>query len=35
MPLMSIDRMPIGVQPMGQQDEDARMTGLATVVAGA
>jgi Asp-tRNA(Asn)/Glu-tRNA(Gln) amidotransferase A subunit family amidase len=28
-PLMSVDGMPVGVQIMGQQHEDARMTGLA------
>lgn len=28
-PLMSIDGMPVGVQVMGQQHEDARMTGIA------
>ena len=29
MPLMSVGDMPVGVQVMGQQHEDARMTGLA------
>ena len=29
MPLMSVGGMPVGVQLMGQQHEDARMTGLA------
>jgi Asp-tRNA(Asn)/Glu-tRNA(Gln) amidotransferase A subunit family amidase len=29
MPLMSVDGMPVGVQFMGQQHEDARMTALA------
>ncbi|CAN5766551.1 amidase [soil metagenome] len=29
MPLMSIGGMPVGLQLMGQQNEDARMTGLA------
>jgi Asp-tRNA(Asn)/Glu-tRNA(Gln) amidotransferase A subunit family amidase len=29
MPLMSVDGMPVGVQYMGQQHEDARMTALA------
>jgi Asp-tRNA(Asn)/Glu-tRNA(Gln) amidotransferase A subunit family amidase len=28
-PLLSVDGMPVGVQLMGQQHEDARMTGLA------
>jgi len=28
-PLMSVGGMPVGVQLMGQQHEDARMTGLA------
>jgi Asp-tRNA(Asn)/Glu-tRNA(Gln) amidotransferase A subunit family amidase len=28
-PLMSAGGMPVGVQLMGQQHEDARMTGLA------
>jgi Asp-tRNA(Asn)/Glu-tRNA(Gln) amidotransferase A subunit family amidase len=28
-PLMSVDGMPVGVQLMGQQHEDARMTGIA------
>jgi Asp-tRNA(Asn)/Glu-tRNA(Gln) amidotransferase A subunit family amidase len=28
-PLMSVDGMPVGLQLMGQQHEDARMTGLA------
>jgi Asp-tRNA(Asn)/Glu-tRNA(Gln) amidotransferase A subunit family amidase len=29
MPLMSVGGMPVGVQVMGQQHEDARMTGIA------
>ena len=29
MPLMSVGGMPVGVQLMGQQQEDARMTGIA------
>jgi Asp-tRNA(Asn)/Glu-tRNA(Gln) amidotransferase A subunit family amidase len=29
MPLMSIGGMPVGIQVMGQQQEDARMTGIA------
>jgi Asp-tRNA(Asn)/Glu-tRNA(Gln) amidotransferase A subunit family amidase len=29
MPLMSVGGMPVGLQLMGQQHEDARMTGLA------
>jgi Asp-tRNA(Asn)/Glu-tRNA(Gln) amidotransferase A subunit family amidase len=29
MPLMSVGGLPVGVQVMGQQHEDARMTGLA------
>jgi Asp-tRNA(Asn)/Glu-tRNA(Gln) amidotransferase A subunit family amidase len=29
MPLMSVDGLPVGVQLVGQQHEDARMTGLA------
>jgi Asp-tRNA(Asn)/Glu-tRNA(Gln) amidotransferase A subunit family amidase len=29
MPLMSVAGMPVGVQVMGQQQEDARMTGIA------
>ena len=29
MPLMSVGGMPVGVQLMGQQHEDARMTGIA------
>jgi Asp-tRNA(Asn)/Glu-tRNA(Gln) amidotransferase A subunit family amidase len=28
-PLLSVDGMPVGVQLMGQQHEDARMTGIA------
>jgi Asp-tRNA(Asn)/Glu-tRNA(Gln) amidotransferase A subunit family amidase len=28
-PLMSVGGLPVGVQLMGQQHEDARMTGLA------
>ena len=28
-PLMSVGGMPVGIQVMGQQHEDARMTGLA------
>jgi Asp-tRNA(Asn)/Glu-tRNA(Gln) amidotransferase A subunit family amidase len=28
-PLMSVAGMPVGVQLMGQQNEDARMTGMA------
>jgi Asp-tRNA(Asn)/Glu-tRNA(Gln) amidotransferase A subunit family amidase len=28
-PLMSVGGMPVGVQLIGQQHEDARMTGLA------
>jgi len=28
-PLMSVGGMPVGVQLMGQQHEDARMTGIA------
>ena len=28
-PLMSVGGMPVGVQVMGQQHEDARMTGIA------
>jgi Asp-tRNA(Asn)/Glu-tRNA(Gln) amidotransferase A subunit family amidase len=28
-PLMSVGGMPVGVQLMGQQHEDARVTGLA------
>ena len=34
-PLMSVGGMPVGVQLMGQQHEDARMTGLATWIRGA
>ena len=29
MPLMSVSGMPVGVQLMGQQHDDARITGLA------
>jgi Asp-tRNA(Asn)/Glu-tRNA(Gln) amidotransferase A subunit family amidase len=29
MPLMSVDGMPVGVQLMGQQHEDARIAALA------
>jgi Asp-tRNA(Asn)/Glu-tRNA(Gln) amidotransferase A subunit family amidase len=29
MPLLSVGGMPVGVQLMGQQHEDARMTALA------
>jgi Asp-tRNA(Asn)/Glu-tRNA(Gln) amidotransferase A subunit family amidase len=29
MPLMSVDGMPVGVQVMGQQHQDARMTAIA------
>ena len=29
MPLLSVGGMPVGVQLMGQQHEDARITGLA------
>jgi Asp-tRNA(Asn)/Glu-tRNA(Gln) amidotransferase A subunit family amidase len=28
-PLMSVGGLPVGVQVMGQQHEDARMTGIA------
>jgi Asp-tRNA(Asn)/Glu-tRNA(Gln) amidotransferase A subunit family amidase len=34
-PLMSVDGMPVGVQLMGQQHEDERMTALARWLAGA
>src|SRR4029077_5440220 len=34
-PLMSVGGMPVGVQLMGQQHEDARMTGLARWMTGA
>jgi Asp-tRNA(Asn)/Glu-tRNA(Gln) amidotransferase A subunit family amidase len=33
-PLMSVGGMPVGVQLMGQQNEDARMTGIARWMAG-
>jgi Asp-tRNA(Asn)/Glu-tRNA(Gln) amidotransferase A subunit family amidase len=29
MPLLSVDGLPVGVQLMGQQHEDARITALA------
>jgi Asp-tRNA(Asn)/Glu-tRNA(Gln) amidotransferase A subunit family amidase len=32
MPLMSVGGLPVGVQIMGQQHEDARMTGLARCI---
>jgi Asp-tRNA(Asn)/Glu-tRNA(Gln) amidotransferase A subunit family amidase len=35
MPLMSVGGMPVGVQLMGQQQEDARMAGLARWMTGA
>ena len=35
MPLLSVGGMPVGVQLMGQQHEDARMTGLARWMLGA
>ena len=35
MPLLGVDGMPVGVQLMGQQHEDARVTGLARWVIGA
>jgi Asp-tRNA(Asn)/Glu-tRNA(Gln) amidotransferase A subunit family amidase len=34
LPLMSVGGMPVGVQVMGQQHEDARMTGIARWLAG-
>jgi Asp-tRNA(Asn)/Glu-tRNA(Gln) amidotransferase A subunit family amidase len=34
-PLMSVGGMPVGVQLMGQQQEDARMTGIARWMTGA
>jgi Asp-tRNA(Asn)/Glu-tRNA(Gln) amidotransferase A subunit family amidase len=34
-PLMSVGGMPVGVQVMGQQHEDARVTGIARWLAGA
>ena len=33
-PLMSVGGMPVGVQLMGQQQEDARMTGIARWMTG-
>ena len=34
MPLMSVGGLPVGVQLMGQQQEDARMTAMARWMTG-